>query len=225
MENVELLKTEEKKSLLKRYKASKKSRFRKWSRQEKIILTTTTVLFAVYAITLIYPFLYTILNALKTPDEFYQNSLDLPQTFNWDNFKRAFEIEYNGITFGDMIWNSVWQTLLSTGCGLAASAVMAYVTAKYDFKFLKVLYAVGIFSMVIPIIGSTPAMYKLLYDIGIADNPAFIWVIWLSGFGFAFLVLHSYFKTVSWTYAEAAFMDGAGHFTVFIKIMIITILI
>lgn len=220
MNSEQILKNEEKKALLKRYKASKKSRFRKWSRQEKVILTTTTVLFALYALTLIYPFLFTFLNALKTPDEFYDNSLSLPKQFNWENFKSAFQINYNGVTLGDMIWNSVWQTLLSTGCGLVASAVMAYVTAKYNFKFLKVLYAVGIFSMVIPIISSTPAMYKLLYDLGIADNPAFIWVIWFSGFGFAFLVLHSYFKTISWTYAEAAFIDGAGHFTVFFKIMV-----
>ena len=210
----------ERQELLRRYNASKKSRFKKWSRQEKIILLTTTVLFTIYAITLIYPFVFTFLNALKTPVEFSTDPLGLPTEFQWENFVTAFGIEYNGVTLGDMIWNSVWQTFLATICGLVASSMMAYVTAKYDFKFLKVLYAVGIFSMVIPIIGSTPSMYKLLSDIEIIDRPAFIWVIWFSGFGFAYLVLYSYFKTISWTYAEAAFIDGAGHLTVFLKIMI-----
>ena len=210
----------ERKDLLKRYKASKKSRFRKWSRQEKILLTTTTILFSVYALTLIYPFIFTFINALKEPIEFSSNPLSLPAKAQWENFLTALKINYNGVTLLDMLWNSVWQTLLATVCGLAASSVMAYVTAKYDFKFLKVLYAMGIFSMVIPIIGSTPAMYKLLSDLNIIDKPAFIWVIWLNGFGFAYLVLYSYFKTISWTYAEAAFIDGAGHFTVFFKIMV-----
>ncbi|MBO7525751.1 MAG: carbohydrate ABC transporter permease [Clostridia bacterium] len=227
MDKEKVIRTEERKSLLKRYKASKKSRFRKWSRQEKIILVSTTVIFAIYAITLIYPFVFTFLNALKTPTEFYSDPLGLPEEFQWQNFITALEIEFNGVTLGDMIWNSVWQTLLATVCGLVASTMMAYVTAKYNFKFLKVLYAIGIFSLVIPIIGSTPSMYNLLYTelfdvpgLTIADNPAFIWVIWFSGFGFAYLVLYSYFKTISWTYAEAAFIDGAGHFTVFIKIMV-----
>ena len=210
----------EKKALLKRYKASKKSRFRKWSRQEKIVFTATTVIFSVYALTLVYPFVFTFINALKTPMDFSTDPLSLPAKAQWSNFLTALKINYNGVTLLDMLWNSVWQTLLATVCGLTASAVMAYVTAKYDFKFLKVLYAVGIFSMVIPIIGSTPAMYKLLSDLNIIDKPAFIWVIWLSGFGFAYLVLYSYFKSISWTYAEAAFIDGAGHFTVFLKIMV-----
>ena len=227
MNKENIVEIDERKSLLMRYKASRKSRFKKWSRQEKIILISTTVIFAIYALTLIYPFVFTFLNALKSPTEFSRDPLGLPTEFQWENFATAFEIEYNGVTFGDMIWNSVWQTLLATVCGLVASSIMAYVTAKYDFKFLKVLYAVGIFSMVIPIIGSTPAMYKLLYtelfDIPgftIADNPGMIWLIWFSGFGFAYLVLYGYFKTISWTYAEAAFIDGAGHFTVFFKIMI-----
>lgn len=220
MEKDNAIQIEEKKSLLKRYRASRKSRFKKWSRQEKIILISTSVLFSIYALTLIYPFIFTFLNALKSPVEFSTDPLGFPTEFKWENFVTAFEINYNGVTLGDMIWNSVWQTLLATVCGLVASSMMAYVTAKYDFKFLKVLYAVGIFSMVIPIIGSTPAMYKLLSDLEIIDRPAFIWVIWFSGFGFAYLVLYSYFKTISWTYAEAAFIDGAGHFTVFLKIML-----
>ena len=256
MKKENALQIEERKSLLNRYKASKKSRFKKWSRQEKIILTTTTVLFAIYAITLVYPFIFTFLNSLKDPIESAGNPLDMPTVWDWDNYSEALSIELNvngTNTLGNMLFNSLWQTLLATGCGLIASTLMAYVTAKYNFRFLKVLYAVGIFSMVIPIIGSTPSMYKLLYstpfgdlfeliggennpqfwqtiedsaflsdlnDFMIADNPAFIWVIWFSGFGFAYLVLYSYFKSISWTYAEAAFIDGAGHFTVFWKVMI-----
>ena len=220
----------ERKALLKRYNASKKSRFRKWSRQEKIILLSTTVIFAIYALTLIYPFVFTFFNAVKDPMEFSTDPLGIPKEFHWENFVTALKLKLtiNGRhSIGNMIWNSVWQTLLATGCGLIASTLMAYVTAKYDFKFLKVLYAVGIFSMVIPIIGSTPAMYQLVYKeifdipkLTIADNPALIWVIWFSGFGFAYLVLYSYFKSISWTYAEAAFIDGAGHFRVFFEIMI-----
>lgn len=40
------------------------------------------------------------------------------------------------------------------------------------------------------------------------------------GFGFNFVVLYSYFKSLPWSYAEAGFLDGASHLTVFMKIML-----
>lgn len=34
------------------------------------------------------------------------------------------------------------------------------------------------------------------------------------------MVIYAFFKNISWEYAEAALIDGAGHFTVFFKIML-----
>ena len=42
----------------------------------------------------------------------------------------------------------------------------------------------------------------------------------MAGFGFNFIVLYSFFKTLSWTYAEAAFIDGASHLRVFLRVML-----
>jgi ABC-type glycerol-3-phosphate transport system permease component len=39
-------------------------------------------------------------------------------------------------------------------------------------------------------------------------------------FGFNFILLHGAFSTVSWTYAEAVEVDGAGRLTVFFRIML-----
>ena len=38
--------------------------------------------------------------------------------------------------------------------------------------------------------------------------------------GLYFLVFYATFRGVSWTYAEAAQIDGAGHFKIFIQIML-----
>lgn len=206
---------------MKRVKIPTKSRFKKWSKSEKIVLTIITVVFSVYALTLMYPFFFMIANSLRTPDGMSKVEYGLPKVFVWSNYKTAVEWAYNDeIGIAKMFINSAWQTVLATTLGMIASSCMAYVTAKYDFKFLKVLYAVGIFAMVVPIIGSTPAMYKLLSQLGIRDNPFLIGVIWFNGFGFSFMVLYSFFKSVSWSYAEAAFIDGASHFQTFIKVML-----
>ena len=77
---------------------------------------------------------------------------------------------------------------------------------------------------IIPLVGSLTGMYDLLWGkLRIADEPFLIWPIWFGGFGFSFLILYSAFKSVPWSYAESAFIDGAGHFTTFIRIMLPTI--
>ena len=40
------------------------------------------------------------------------------------------------------------------------------------------------------------------------------------GFGFNFFLLYGFFKSVSWSYAEAAKIDGASNFRVFLSIML-----
>ena len=40
------------------------------------------------------------------------------------------------------------------------------------------------------------------------------------GFGFNFLIMYGFFKNISWSYAEAAFIDGAGNWRVFLTIML-----
>lgn len=199
----------------------KTSRFKRWTIEEKIVLTIVSIIFVIYAFSLMYPFFFTFVNSLK-PGSINDNVYFFTKELRWENYKTAllYKNKYQNIDLANLFFNSIWQTLLATTLGMIASSCMAYVTAKYDFKFLKILYAIGIFAMVIPIIGSTPAMYKLLSDWGIRNNPYLIGVIWFNGFGFSFLVLYSFFKTVSWTYAEAAFIDGASHFKTFIKVMI-----
>jgi ABC-type glycerol-3-phosphate transport system permease component len=34
------------------------------------------------------------------------------------------------------------------------------------------------------------------------------------------MIYYSYFQNISWSYAEAVFIDGGGHWTVFLKIML-----
>ena len=59
----------------------------------------------------------------------------------------------------------------------------------------------------------------LAMKLGIYDNIFLFSLASFGGFGSNFLIYYAIWKGLSWDYAEAAFMDGAGHFTVLIKIM------
>lgn len=174
-------------------------RFIQWTKEEKVILTLMTVLFALYAASLVYPFIWAFINSFKTEEQYLLNSFKLPEIFFFENYLIAMRLTFKGTTIVGMFFNSIWQTIMATVVGTASCAVAAYVIARYRFPGRHFLYALAIFTMTVPIVGNTPAMYKFLYSTGIADNPLLIWLIWGGGFGFAFLVFYGFFKTISWS--------------------------
>ena len=67
--------------------------------------------------------------------------------------------------------------------------------------------------------GSLPSALKLSMALGLYNNPLTI-ISSASALGSTFVIAFAFFKGVDWGYAESAFLDGAGHFTVFFKIML-----
>lgn len=210
----------------KRLKTSKiREYFNMWKKKsvsERIILIVMFAVFLVYGFTLIFPLIWALYNSFKPPVEYDQNSFILPINWTIDNYKKVFTaIETNGTNIFTALINSIWMSALSTFLGLFASCLTAYVVAKYKFKASGLLYSLAIFIQIIPLVGSITGMYDLLWGkLQIADQPFLIWPIWFGGFGFSFLIIYSAFKSVPWSYAESAFIDGAGHFTTFFRIML-----
>lgn len=201
----------------------------KRTKGEKVVFTIVFILFLLYAISLILPFIFVFLTSLKDGfSEYYDENnsvLTLPKNWLFSNYIEAFkQLNYdNGdvqVSFFGMFFNSIWYTLLSSSISVFSSTVTGYCLSKYEFKGRKIIYAVAIFCMTIPIVGTTGSYYKLIGDLGIYDTPLYVVVSSISAWGFNFLVMYGFFKNVSWTYAEAAFVDGGGHFTAFFKIMI-----
>ncbi len=193
------------------------------SRIEKVIFPIVVVIFTLYSFSLIYPFVWVFINSLKGSLEYSGGSVfALPENWLFSNYLRAFEMLTldDGTTFFGMIFNSVWYTLLSSSLSVFTCSVTGYCLSKYEFKVKGIIYATAIFCMTIPIVGSMASYYKLIGELGLYDTPLYVVVTHLSGWGFNFLVMYGFFKNVSWFYAEAAFIDGGGHFRVFFQIML-----
>ena len=109
---------------------------------------------------------------------------------------------------------------------VALSTLMAYTMSKYKFFGKDFLYALGIFVMITPVIGSMPSAMQMKKALGIYNNMT-LTVLTCNAVAFSglhFLLLYGAFKSMPWAYAESAFIDGAGHWTVFLKIMLPMIL-
>lgn len=206
-------------------KLSLKSWWRMWKKKaisERVFLWIMLAVFLIYGFTLVFPLVWTVINSFKPQLEYDIDSFGLPHEWTIQNYvdlaKMMGETKTNLFA---SIWNSIWMSGLSTILGLIASSLTAYVVAKYRFKGSSFIYAVAIFIQIIPLVGAITGMYSLIWGtLQIGDQPWFLWPIWFGGFGFAFLMLYGAFKSVPWSYAESAFIDGASHFTTFVRIMI-----
>lgn len=187
---------------------------------QRAVFAVVFILFSIYTITLIFPFVWAFLSSLKTDDEYWAKVFALPEKWLFSNYALAFKEFKIGDTgmFG-LIGNSIWLTFAGTAAAVLTSSATAYIIAKYKFWGTKIIYGVAIFSMIIPIVGNLPAMYKLVTGLKL-NNPAGILTLYAGGFGFNFIILIGFYRSVSWTYAEAGFIDGASHSTVYWRIIL-----
>lgn len=193
---------------------------------EKIIYIAFFTLFTVFAFVYLYPLCWAIINSLKSMEEYSNNGLSLPNDPRFYHYVQVFtsfrSTGIDGTTYGyfSMLLNSLWILVVNVIVNVSSSALLAYALAKFRFPGSKFLYAVVIFANTIPIIGAGPAAYKLAMGLNMVNNPSIIWLMWASGFDFAFIVLYGYFKGVSSSYSESAKIDGANNFVVLFKVVL-----
>ncbi len=185
-----------------------------------ILYTVVFVLFIVYALVLLIPFGWILLNSFKDPVDFGTDKWNISFSAGFSNYVEAFNYKVRGTSVFGMYLNS----LLVVGGGVAVTLISctlaSYTMAKYKFRGRGIIYNIVIISMMVPIVGTLPAQYRLMQNLGLVDNILGVWFLYSGGFGFNFLFLYAYFKSISWTYAEAAQIDGASDFRIFIEIMV-----
>ncbi len=188
----------------------------------KVTFGIASAVLALYCLTLIYPFIWMFQTSLKTSLEYFTSgTLDFAVEPQWQNYIEVFDkLKVKEANFIIMLWNTVWHTFGSSTIGIFASCVVAYCLSKYKFGARNFMYAVIIFIMVYPSMGTSGASYKQAQDLGIFDTPLLL-IKSAGGYsGKPFFVLYSFFVTLPWDYGDAALIDGANDFQVFFKIMI-----
>ena len=197
------------------------------TKKERVILTIIFVALLIYALTLIYPFFYLLVNSFKTFEDFYDNPLWFSPHAVFSNYIAVFTNEFavttfDGVSVGilQMFWNSLSLSVVETLVSMFFTCCAAYVLAKYDFVGNKVIYSIVIISMVIPSIAAITATYKLMTDTRLIGTFVGMVILDCGAFGGGFLYIHSYFKNIPWSFAESAMIDGASDFKIFYRIMV-----
>lgn len=190
---------------------------------EKVLFIAMFLIFLFFAITYIFPFVWVLYNSFKTRIDYANDYIGLPSNWTFDNFIQAFSFsstETHGFNIFQMLGMSILLSVTGTLVTVFVSSCAAYVCAKYEFPGRNVILGVVIFTMIIPIVGSLPSQIQLMKNLHLDGQIIGIIFLYSGGFGMNFMLLYSFFKNLSWTYVEAAKIDGASDFRIFFSIIL-----
>lgn len=193
--------------------------FSRKSPAENILHCLVSLIFMIVALSYIYILVWAILATVRTHGEIVMSPFGFPETWIWEHFGEVFtKLEANGVGFFGMLGNSVWFSVGGTLLQQFVTMGFAYCCSKYEFRGNKWPYFIILIMITLPLYGNSGAIYELYHDLGLINSRWQI-LISASGFNVYFLYYTAYFKNLSWTYAEAAMMDGAHAFDIFYRIM------
>lgn len=170
-----------------------------------------TVLYAVLAVASflwVYPFLWMISASFKTQNEFFASGLNLiPQSFNLDNFIRA----WNNANFGIYFKNSIIVTVSVVVIVLLSTSLAGYVMGRYSFVGKGLIMKIFMASITIPLVFTVIPIYELLKNIGLSQSLVGLILAESGGGHVIFLMLFSsFYASIPGEMEEAATIDGAN---------------
>ena len=201
---------------------------KKIKRSSVILGIVLGAVLGVYVLSLFWMLGWGLITSLKDDIYFLRHVIGLPDKWMWSNYIRAFNSFLVNVTTSsgirtvyleEMFLNSV---LYALGCAIASTTcacVMAYLSARFAYKFSKVTYTVVVVAMIVPIVGSLPSEIQMVTSLGLFGTFWGVWLLKANFLGMYFLVFYAVFKGVPKDFSEAAKIDGAGNFTLMVRIM------
>lgn len=184
-------------------------------------------MFLIYALLIcigfiyLYPVLYMISNSFMSLDDLLDSSINwIPSAFNLSNYAQA--------AASMDFWKSLLQSIIIAGvptlCNVVSCGLIGYGLARFEFPGKKIIFAIVIFSFVLPSQITMIPTYVLYSNMGILGT---IWSFILPsilGMGINgsifILIFYQFFKQVPKVLIEAAQIDGAGYLKSFFKISV-----
>lgn len=183
---------------------------------KKILLHIVLIFFS---FGFIFPFLWMLFTALKTPQELLQGTeAFFPKTPQWGNFLKAIQ----SIPFFLYLKNSLIVVVAVMAGTLISATTAAYAFAKLNWRGRDKWFVVMLTSMMIPIQVILIPTYIMYAQIGWLGTrlPLIVPAFFGGGSAFYIFLLRQFFKGIPKELSESAIIDGANHFQIFIKIML-----
>lgn len=194
--------------------------FRRKAPAEVVLHCLMSVIFSAVALSYLYIIIWSVIAGAKTHTEIIMNPFGLPKEWHWEHYTEMLDLlQVGGNSFLTMLINSILFSVWPAFATLFITMQFSYCCTKYEFPGSKYVHAIILTVMTLPLYGTSGGMYRLYHNLGLIDSYAQLLVVG-SVTTTATLYFMAYFKNLSWSYAEAAMIDGANHFDIYYRVMI-----
>ncbi|MCL2192235.1 MAG: carbohydrate ABC transporter permease [Treponema sp.] len=175
-----------------------------------LIVTAILVAFAGAA-----PLVWLILSGFKDIREFVLEPTILPQAFDFDRYVTT----WNNLRFVRFYRNSLISVAGSVLSAVFFNGLLGYVLSKIKPAGSKIVYAMVIWSLLIPATTSIVPLFINITRIGLTGSFLPLWLS-IGANAFFVVLFKNFFDELPQSLIEAAKIDGAKDFTIFTKIAV-----
>ena len=168
------------------------------------------------ALIMLVPLLYTVSTALKANTAVFTPDF-IPRNPTLDNFADA----WSSNNFQRYFLNSLKVATLSTLLTVAIATTQAYAFARLSFPGKNLVFNLYLMAMMIPGMLLIIPQFIQARQLGLLNTHLGLIVIYVVGsIPFQTFLLRGFFETIPRAVEEAAYVDGAGRFTTFLRVVL-----
>lgn len=185
---------------------------------KQFLVTLAKGLFLLYTVIIcVGPFLWVIFSSFKTNKEILDSAFALPSSYDFAGYIRALDMSPIFHFFGNSVWISVINTVIS----VLVVAMAAYVLARFTFHGKKVFTLLLSSSLLVPVSALLMPIYLLMANLGLLDTKTSLILVYAAlGLPTSLFILRGSFLSIPREIEEAAAIDGAGSFRIFFVIVL-----
>lgn len=186
---------------------------KKYSAGDIIFEVCLIVFLVLFVIVTVYPVLNTVATSFNDGFDSIVNKVHLwPHSWSLDNYKTVFgdkELKTAALM-------SVLRTVIGTLLSLAVNALLAFIVSRKRFLFKRGVSLFWVITMYVN--GGLIPTYILMLNLHLL-NTFWVYVIPGAVSAFNMLVMRNFMDGIPESLEESAEIDGAGYFTIFVKII------
>lgn len=190
----------------------------------------------VIAVIMVFPIIFTFMNSLMTEQEIGTNYdligqmidksagekdqfVNLKLIPDWVSFEQYGKVLLQTSTYLNMFWNSVFMVVPIIIGQVVVGSLAAYAFAKLRFRGRDPMFFVYIMVMLMPFQVTLVPNYIIVEKLGLLNSASAIVFPGIFA-AFGVFMLRQFMLSIPYAYIEAAIIDGAGHLTIFYRIIL-----
>mgnify|MGYP001161857942 FL=1 len=183
--------------------------------RRRLWLAFSYLLLVLIAIFAAYPSLWVIMASFRPGTSLFSETF-WPERWTTVHYRELFQ----KFEFARWYLNTLKIAAVSTVFGTLFVLLTGYAFSRFRFygkkTIMTVLFVLGMF----PSFMSLIAVYILLLNMNLLNRHSALMMVYSAGAALGYLLVKGYFDTIPKSLEEAARIDGASHWTVFVRIFL-----